>query len=235
MRLILLIPLFLPALCMSQPTTQPAHFEKTVTKTLSYDYLVLKPRDYDKNQKVPLLIFLHGSGSCGHDLSKLNNNPIFQYAQAKSDFPFLVLVPQSPSEKDWWQLESLDAWFDDVMTRFHVDPDRVYLTGVSMGAYGVWDWACHRPQAFAAIVPVAGEGNDDLAGELKHVPVWAFHGSQDTAVSPVEEKRMVDAVNRAGGSARLTLYPDLGHGGWSRTYSNPDLYTWLLRQRRWKE
>ena len=220
------------ATAFAQPTTRPAHFEKTITKTLSYDYLVWQPRDYGKGKKVPLLIMLHGSGSCGHDLSKLRDTQVLKYAATHPDFPFMVVLPQSPSEKDWWSLETLDAWLDDVMSKYDVDPDRVYLTGISMGAYGVWDWACHRPDRFAAIAPLAGEGNDDLAAELKHVPVWAFHGARDTAVSPAEEVRMVDAVNRTGGSAKLTMYPDLGHNIGTRTYSSPELYAWLLEHRR---
>src|SRR5437016_6063381 len=82
-----------------------------------------------------------------------------------------------------------------------VKEERIYLTGVSMGAYGVWTWACHDPQRFAAIAPLAGEGNDDLAPRLKHVPVWAFHGAQDPAVAVTEEERMVKAVQRTGGDA----------------------------------
>src|SRR5439155_1465792 len=83
-----------------------------------------------------------------------------------------------------------DALLDHMLATYDVDPDRVYLTGLSLGAYGVWDWSVHRPHAFAAIAPIAGEGNDDWAGELKDVPVWAFHGGKDQAVSLAEEQRM---------------------------------------------
>jgi len=86
----------------------------------------------------------------------------------------------------------------------------------------------HRPQAFAAIAPIAGEGNDDWAGELKRVPVWAFHGAKDQAVSLAEEQRMVNAVNKKGGSAKLTIYPDAGHNAWDRAYNDPALFDWFL-------
>ena len=132
----------------------------------------------------------------------------------------------------WWSVESLDALLDHVLASYDVDPDRVYPTGISLGAYGVWDWSCHRPQAFAAVAPIAGEGNDDWADQLRDVPVWAFHGALDKAVNPAEEQRMVNAVIKAGGNAKLTIYPDLGHNAWDRAYSDPALFQWFLSHRR---
>jgi len=123
-------------------------FHQTITKTISYNYVVYLPHTYDENHKVPVIIMLHGSGECGTtdaDLNKLQNNVLLKYAQAHRDFPFAVIAPQAHSELEWWPVESLDLWLDEVMTKYGFDRDRVYLTGISMGAYGVWDWACHRP------------------------------------------------------------------------------------------
>jgi predicted peptidase len=214
------------------PTTQVASFRKTITKTLDLDYLVFLPASYHQG-KSPLLIFLHGSGACGHDVRALSGIGPIVFANAHPDFPFVIIAPQSHSEKEWWQVESLDALLAEVLAKYDVDPDRVYLTGASMGGYGVWDWASHSPQRFAAIAPLCGEGNDDLAEELKHVPVWAFHGAKDLAVSPAEEERMVKAVNLKGGCAKLTMYPDLGHNVWTRTYQLPELYEFFLQHTRW--
>jgi predicted peptidase len=240
MRLIPLLCLSLLTLpALAQPTTQPIHsaaFQQTITKTIQYHYLVYLPKTYGHGRKVPVIILLHGSGSCGEtpeDLQKLAPGPLFRYAQSTDDFPFAIIAPQAHSELEWWPVEPLNLWLDDVMKKYDFDPDRVYLTGISMGAYGVWDWACHNPERFAAIVPMAGEGNDDLAGRLQHVPVWAFHGEKDKAVSLAEEQRMVNAVNKHGGSAKLTIYPDLGHNVWSRAMQDPALYNWLLQYRRW--
>ena len=208
---------------------QRASFHKTIAKTIGYDFTVQTPRDYSADRKrFPLIIFLHGSGECGRDLSKVEKHSLLKITSQQADFPFVIVAPQMPAYDGWWSVESLDALLDHVLATYDVDPDRVYLTGISLGAYGVWDWACHRPQAFAAIVPIAGEGNDDWAGKLKNVPVWAFHGANDKAVSPAEEQRMVNAVNKAGGSAKLTLYPDLGHNAWYRAYNDPALFGWLL-------
>jgi len=219
----------------TQPVVRGERFRRVITKTLELPYLVRLPAGYGREGgRRPLLIFLHGSGQCGTDLKKLEHTAPSRFADEHPDeFPFILVAPQAKSEKDWWSLELLDPMLDEVLAKYEVDPDRVYLSGVSMGAYGVWDWAVHRPRAFAAIAPVSGEGNDDLAGELRHVPVWAFHGALDRAVSPAEEERMVNAVLKAGGEAKLTMYPDVGHNAGSRAYADPELYRWLLSQRRW--
>ena len=217
----------------TQPSVQRESFHKSITKRVGYEYVVRFPNASSAKGKLPLIIFLHGSGECGDDLSKVENNALLKSAPANDpSFPFIVIAPQLPSQKDWWSVESLDALLDHVLEKYPVDRDRVYLTGISLGAYGVWDWACHRPGAFAAIAPIAGEGNDDWASELKHLPVWAFHGAKDKAVSLAEEKRMVDAVNRAGGVAKLTIYPDAGHNAWREAYNDPELYRWFLAHAR---
>jgi predicted peptidase len=210
-----------------------ASFHKAISKLIGYDFVVQKPHDYEaEGKKFPLIIFLHGSGECGRDLSKIEKHSLLKITSQQKDFPFMIIAPQMPAYDGWWSVESLDALLDHVLATYKIDSNRVYLTGISLGAYGVWDWACHRPQAFAAIVPIAGEGNDDWAGKLKNIPVWAFHGAKDKAVSPAEEQRMVDAVNKAGGNAKLTLYPDLGHNAWDRAYSDPALFKWLLEHAR---
>src|SRR5439155_24562617 len=96
--------------------------------------------------KQPLIIFLHGSGECGKDLSKVQYNALLASTPASNpDFTFIVIAPQMPEYRGWWDVESLDAMLDHVLDTYPVDRDRVYLTGSSLGAYGVWDWACHRP------------------------------------------------------------------------------------------
>ena len=224
--------------CAGEPATRPAQrrgsFHKTISKSIGYEFLVQLPRDYGATdgKKFPLIIVLHGSGECGNDLSKVANQGLPKIAAQRGDFPFILVAPQLPSFKEWWSVESLDALLDHMLATYDVDPDRVYLTGLSLGAYGVWDWSVHRPHAFAAIAPIAGEGNDDWAGELKDVPVWAFHGGKDQAVSLAEEQRMVNAVNKHGGNAKLTIYPDAGHNAWDRAYNDPALFDWLLAHRR---
>jgi len=220
------------------PTTRGS-YHTTITKTIGYEYLILRPRDDEAARgsaaKFPLIIYLHGSGECGKGLDQLANRGLPRISRDRgADFPFVLVAPQMANYDGWWSVESLDALLDHILATEAIDPDRVYLTGISLGAYGVWDWACHRPQAFAAIAPIAGEGNDDWADQIRDVPVWAFHGAKDKSVNPAEEERMVNAVIKAGGDAKLTIYPDLGHDAWDRAYSDPALFQWFLSHRRKK-
>ena len=112
----------------------------------------------------------------------------------------------------------------------NVDKNRVYLCGSSMGGYTAWQVAMSRPEWFAALVPLCGGGMYWNAERLAEIPIWAFHGALDEVVLPEETIHMVSAVNRKGGSAKLTVYPDLAHDVWSRTFHDENLWKWIFAQ-----
>jgi predicted peptidase len=101
-----------------------------------------------------------------------------------------------------------------------------------MGGYGTWGMAMAYPESFAAIAPICGGGMVQWVEILKDIPVWAFHGTDDPTVPVEESRRMVDALRLAGGEAKFTVYPGVGHDSWTETYDNPELYDWFLRQGR---
>jgi len=112
------------------------------------------------------------------------------------------------------------------------DPERVYLMGNSMGGYGTWQLAMSMHSYFAAAVPICGGGMYWNAGRLVDLPIWAFHGEIDPVVHLQESKNMVNAINERGGRARLSVYPDTKHDAWTATFSNPEVYAWMLTKRR---
>ena len=124
--------------------------------------------------------------------------------------------------------DNLKRLVTEVTAYDSVDRSRVYLMGSSMGGYATWQLAMSMPTAFAAIVPICGGGMYWNAARLVNVPVRAFHGALDHTVLVEESVKMVDAVNKNGGNAKLTVYPNNGHDAWSDTYSNPEVYEWLL-------
>ena len=127
---------------------------------------------------------------------------------------------------------TLAALLDEIEHDYAVDPDRVYVTGLSMGGYGAWEVAMQFPQRFAAIAPVCGGGDTTTVCVLRNVPVWAFHGEQDRIVPLEDGKVMVDTLRNCGGNVKFTVYPHTGHDSWTQTYSNPHFYSWLLEQSR---
>jgi predicted peptidase len=157
----------------------------------------------------------------------------------------------------WWTADEMEAQalkaLDQSIKEFKGDPDRVYLTGLSMGGYGTWDLAYKNPRRFAALVPICGgirppgkvpapnagpfadPGADPyalVAQKVGRTPVWIFHGGADTTVAPAESRKMNDALKAAGGDVRYTEYEGVGHNSWDKAYAEPDFMTWLLSQHR---
>lgn len=191
--------------------------------------LIKTPPNFDPEKSYPVLLFLHGAGTRGNDINKLYTNPFFQLTDAYQDFPFVVIAPLC-EKNTWFDIwERLQSLVHDITELPFTDRDRIYVMGASMGGYATWQLAMSMPECFAAIVPICGGGMYWNAGRLIHVPVWAFHGAKDTTVLLEESVKMVEAVKRFGGQAKLTVYPENGHDAWSETYSNPEVFSWLLQ------
>jgi len=205
-------------------------FEREVTATLSLRYLLSVPEGYDDDPEArwPLVVFLHGAGERGDDLSKAGvHGPPKAVAEGAS-FPFILVAPQCPAD-EWWTDQPVLELIDHLEESFRVDASRIYLTGLSMGGYGTWHFATAAPHRFAAVAPVCGGGVPYQMRRIPHLPVWAFHGDEDRAVPVEESVRLVEALRRHGNeSAKLTLYEGVGHDSWTETYANPELYEWLL-------
>lgn len=214
---------------------QTAHtFESPISKHNLLNYWLYLPPNYDpsSSDRWPLLVFLHGFGERGDSLDdlervKLHGPP--QLLESGNELPFIVVSPQC-SRQSWWTLytDTLAEWVQHLITRYPIDPTRVYLTGLSMGGFGSWSLSIAYPDLFAAVAPVCGGGVASLAARLKDVPVWAFHGALDDVVSSSRSEAMVDVLRRAGADVRFTLYPDANHNSWTVTYDNPELYEWFL-------
>jgi predicted peptidase len=209
------------------PGLHETTFRKRIVRVLSYRYLLSVPDPAVAGPGPwPLLLFLHGSGERGSDLALVKRHGPPRLLDEGAALPCIVVAPQCP-RGEWWSTETLEALLDHVLATCPADPGRVWLTGISMGGYGAWALATRIPKRIAALVPICGGGNPRRADRLKGVPISAFHGARDDVVAPSETLEMVEAVNRAGGDARLTLYPDAGHDAWTRAYADPALWAWL--------
>ena len=128
---------------------------------------------------------------------------------------------------------ALNALLDDVVGKYRVDKDRIYVTGLSMGGFGTWSLAAAHPERFAAIAPICGGGNPTDAKKLKDLPIWVFHGAKDQTVPASRSDAMVKALKEAGSErVKFTLYPDAGYDSRTETYKNPEFWDWLLKQQR---
>jgi predicted peptidase len=205
----------------------------------SIPYRLFEPSGLNNGGKKPLVLFLHGMGERGADnvaqtvwMDKLvNHTKSGQHAsyvlapQINTDMWFQG-SPNLPTEAMSLTIKALKQ----VVASENVDPTRVYVTGVSMGAMGTWDILAREPKLFAAAVPMSGGGDTSAASKIKDVPVWAFHGDQDSLVPVSATRDMIDALRAAGGNPNYTEVQGGGHTIWDDAYANDALYDWLFSQ-----
>ncbi len=240
MRLILTLSAIVSAMvfigCVSETPvggTQSAHtLTATTQRTITYNYLLYWPKSEEgpeATRRWPLVIFLHGSGERGTDVSKVAAHGPPKQAKEGKQFPFMLVSPQCP-ENQWWEVDSMQAMLDQLLARYgnHIDRDRIYITGLSMGGGGAWEWISRPKNPFAAAAIVCG-ATRYLPTRIKDpVPVWAFHGEDDDVVPPWFATTMIDLFKQAGGETRITMYPGVNHGSWYKAYDEPELWEWLL-------
>jgi len=197
------------------------------------DYLLYLPAGYEQKSSWPLVIFLHGAGERGDDLNLVKKHGPPKLIEQGKSFPFIVASPQCPKDGWWhWQLRELTALVDEIAAKHKVDQDRIYLTGLSMGGFGTWALAAYAPDRFAAIIPICGGGEVISTRRLMHMPTWAFHGAKDPVVPLKRSEEMVEALKRTNDQVKFTVYPEALHDSWTATYDNPEVYEWLLQQKR---
>jgi predicted peptidase len=226
-----------PALLRSedaQPGKQVAQqysYQTANNSQVTIRFWLYLPEDYKESQKFPLVLFLHGAGERGEDLEAVKKwGPPKLVAEGKH-FPFILVSPQCPA-RQWWDVDALAKLIDHLSKSYQVDTQRIYVTGLSMGGFGTWAILAKYPQLFAAAVPICGGGDPKTAETIKDIPIWAFHGDQDNVVPLRRTQEMIEAIEKAGGKPRLTVYPGVGHNSWSPTYANEEVYQWMLAQGR---
>ena len=198
-----------------------------------YRFLVHLPRPRRGGVRLqPLVLFLHGSAERGDALALVTRHGLPRRVADGQDLPFVLLAPQCPAGRRW-SVRALSTLLEHAIATFPVDPERVSVTGLSLGAEAAWSLAMYRPGLFAALATVCGGGNPSRAGRLRHVPCRVFHGALDTQVPVSDSEAMVRALVAAGGDVRFTVYPNAGHDeAWERAYADPELIAFLSTARR---
>lgn len=223
---------------------QPGYLLASATTGGNVGYYAYLPEEhyFKATKRFPLLVFLHGSGEKGNgttELSKVLVHGPPRLIKNGQDLPFIVISPQLPASLGGWPVGLVDELIARARADYRVDTTRVYVTGLSLGAFGTWAYAVARPQVVAAVVPIAGAGNTGAACQMRTVPVWAFHGDADGTVNVSGSINMINALNACAPpptvTPKLTIYPGVGHDSWTRTYDGSaghDVFSWMLTYHR---
>ena len=221
---------------------------------MAFSYRLAAPQFPEAGKKYPLILFLHGSGECGTDNQRQIKVGvpalISTLLKREKPEPFILVVPQCQGGNWWVKKLAMQADYAAsqepapsmevvleivrhlVETR-QADPDRLYITGLSLGGFGTWDAIQREPDLFAAAVPICGGGDIRRVRDIKKLPVWVFHGDADKNVNVDCSRRMANALKLIGNrKARYTEYPGVEHNSWDRAYGDKEMIEWLFKQTR---
>ncbi len=194
------------------------------------DYVLRLPKAFDEKEKYPLVIYIHGAGSRGRNIDVIVEHP-FMIETAEVLSEVVSVAPQCYADS-WFDIfEQLQDFVKMTIDLPYIDASRVYILGASMGAYTTWQLLMAHPDWFAAAAPICGGGMYWNAARLKNIPIWAFHGDIDRSVFTEESRKMVDAVNKYGGNAKLTIWENTAHNAWTPAFRHAPLWEWMFSQR----
>jgi predicted peptidase len=197
-------------------------------------YLLFLPADYQKNPDLswPLILYLHGGSLRGTDVEKVRTLGLPHKLESEPKFPFIVVSPQCPPGEIWTDVQALSALLDRVKTDYRVDPDQIYVTGHSMGGRGALYLAYCLPERFAAAVALSPLSPiTDWKDNLARIPLWIFHGREDTLAPVTETEELVRGIQAKGGHPRVDILPKRDHFILD-IYDRPEIYKWLMQQKR---
>ncbi|NBW35573.1 MAG: phospholipase [Cytophagia bacterium] len=254
--ILLLIMLSMQAFSQTSSAFQPYIYINEKADTLLYQ--MLSPQADIKNQKLPLVIFLHGAGERGNDNKKqlTHGSSLFLNQTIQQQFPAYVVFPQCP-ENDYWASVQVDrsqmplalnfdynrpltkslqlvvSLIENLKQQKSIDPKRIYVVGLSMGGMGTFEIIHHYPQLFAAAMPICGGGDTlKFSKRASKLPLWLFHGDVDGVVKVEYSRTMLDRIKQYNKTVRYTEYKGVNHNSWDYAFREPDFLSWLFDKRK---
>ena len=199
--------------------------------------------------KPAILLFLHGGGERGNDTDnasqvRLGLPAIIRAIKADPTRKVIVLAPQCPSSQSWGgmgrlpedgsaAIDILPKLIEQKIKDYDADPDRVYITGFSMGGIGTLEMCARRPDLYAAAVAICCGGSQSQADKMVYIPTQLHQGADDPTVQPARTRAFFDMLKNAGNTkVTYTEYPGVGHNSWDNAYADAKTWSWLFAQKR---
>lgn len=220
----------------------------------SIAYRILFPKNFNAKQQYPIVFFLHGRGESGSDNVKQlkNGAALFLQENVRKKYPAIVVFPQCGADSYWANVKiatnaagkrsfsfqkggkptkamrALLGMIDNMLKKPYVNPNRVYVGGLSMGGMGTYELLRRKPKTFAAAFAICGGDNIANVNRYKHVPLWIFHGGKDDVVNPAFSTLIANQLKIVGKEVKFTLYPDDNHNSWDSAFKEPELIPFLF-------
>lgn len=194
------------------------------------NYIVNLPDNYYEKPKelFPVMVFLHGAGERGSDINLVKKYGIQRYSEILN-IPFIIISPQCHAN-NFWDVHFIDIeiLLQQVKIKYRANINKICLVGISLGAYGAWNFAMQRPGLFSSIVSIAGGAMlPKYANLICHIPSYIVHGEHDKEVDVMESIEIFEAINKEGGKAKLVIFPEVGHEICTKIFENNELYEWI--------
>ncbi len=254
--LLFAVMMFYAFLTQSQDGFQARIFKTKDGHTLPYR--ILFPKNYDRTQKYPIVVVLHGAGERGEDNVQqlVHGSGLFLKVENRIKFRAIVIFPQCPTESYWMSgkirhiqhTEALEASFNypkepnwpllatiDLVRKIAkeeaADPKRIYISGMSMGGMGTFEALARYPKLFAAAAPICGGGNLEMTKNYaRQLPLWIFHGAVDAVINVKYSRDIYAALKANGANVRYTEYPNVNHDSWDNAFAEPEFLPWMFSQ-----
>ena len=213
---------------------RPQILQGEATHAFRLSYLLFLPAQYETNgaARWPLILYLHGGSLRGTDIESVRKLGLPHKLESEPNFPFVVVSPQCQPDEIWTDVDALTALINRVQANYRIDPDRIYVTGHSMGGRGALHLAYRLPHRFAAVIALSPLSPINAWKEnLTKGPLWIFHGKADTLAPVADTEELVREIEAAGGHPRLDILPERDHFILD-IYDRPEIYEWLMKQKR---
>lgn len=253
-----------PASAVEQAATSGVQTAHPLPNDAGLGYYEYLPAGYETGAQFPLMVFFHGIGERGNGSTELSKVLTWGPPELIKDnvrqFPAIVISPQLSTSSATWSNAITSPFVDYILNHYHVDRSRIYITGLSLGGGGTWNYAKHHPNTVAAIVPVVGTRDETGYSVLHSMPIWTFHRISDNtvpisaAVSILQEATSFDPQPLQPGSTAyfngtgwtwrpgegapgpgeymaFTVYTGSAHDEWKLAYNNQAMWDWLFSQR----
>ena len=223
-------------------------------------YRLLPPVDVEADTSYPLIVFLHGSGERGDENERqlIHGGKLFADSMRRVKFPAYVLFPQCPKGITWssvkidtsryplilsydykskpsWPMTATIELIEQISNTYGINKSRIYISGLSMGGMGVFEFVYRYPNLFAAALPICGGGNPKQYDKrVRDIPFRIYHGAADKAVDVSESRQMVKRLKELGSKVEYIEYPGVGHNSWNNAFADPEFLTWMFQQKQGK-